>query len=75
METDTMIITNKAMIETTNPAGASPFGLLPKPTLEKMMPKSQKIQPRTGITPKKSDNMAKTKPAVPILFLRSSLCT
>lgn len=69
------MITNKAKIETIKPAGASPLGFLPKPTLEKMMPKNQKSHPTNGTQPRNSDSIAKTKPAVPILFLRSGLCT
>ena len=52
--------------EITKPAIASPLGSLNMPTEDRTNPKTHKIQPNTGIQPKKMAINANTNPAVPI---------
>ena len=52
--------------EITNPAIDSPLGDFNTPTKEKISPKTQISEPRTGIHPRNKAINANTNPAVPI---------
>lgn len=58
----------KSINDRTNPAIANPLGFLNTPTNDKISPKTHKIQPNTGIQPRKIAIIANTNPAVPTPF-------
>ena len=60
------MISIKLMIK---PAIAKPRGFLNRPMIEKMAPRTQTIQPTTGIKPTIRDIKARIKPVRPIPFL------